>query len=123
MGADSLSEKDDFEHYDNRPYQATHNTGGTIMGEDPETSAVNSYLQMWDTENLFVVGGSVYPHHSGYNATGTLCALAYRAPEGMIDYLEGDRGLLVRPTEKTTNSSELTCLLNEFTFIKQTFFN
>src|SRR5690625_6708053 len=75
MGADSFSEKDDFEHYDNRPYQATHNTGGTIMGEDPETSAVNSYLQMWDTENLFVVGGSVYPHHSGYNATGTLCAL------------------------------------------------
>src|SRR5690625_5788023 len=67
MGANSLSEKDDFEHYDNRPYQATHNTGGTIMGEDPETSAVNSYLQMWDTENLFVVGGSVYPHHSGYN--------------------------------------------------------
>src|SRR5699024_6361941 len=25
----------------------THNTGGVIMGADPETSAVNNYMQMW----------------------------------------------------------------------------
>lgn len=39
------------------------------MGADPETSAVNSYLQMWEADNVFVVGGSVYPHQSGFNAT------------------------------------------------------
>lgn len=33
-----------------------NNTGGVIMGDDPETSAVNNYSQMWDVENLFVVG-------------------------------------------------------------------
>lgn len=88
MGADMLSEPDDLDHYDIRPYQATHNTGGVIMGDDPETSAVNPYLQMWDADNVFVVGGSAYPHHSGYNATGTLGALTYRASEGIIEYLK-----------------------------------
>lgn len=38
------------------PYQSTHNTGGTTMGADRETSVVNTYLQHWDADNLFVVG-------------------------------------------------------------------
>lgn len=88
MGADFLSEPDELDHYDIRPYQATHNTGGVIMGDDPATSAVNSYLQMWDADNVFVVGGSAYPHHSGYNATGTMGALAYRASEGIMNYFK-----------------------------------
>ncbi|MBV6714921.1 GMC family oxidoreductase [Paenibacillus chitinolyticus] len=70
------------------PYQSTHNTGGVIMGADPSISAVNSYMQMWDVENLFVVGASAFPHNSGYNPTGTLGALAYRAAEGILTYLK-----------------------------------
>ncbi|SFE56487.1 GMC family oxidoreductase [Alteribacillus iranensis] len=94
MGATHVSDNESMEHYDITEYKATHNTGGVIMGEDPETSAVNSYLQMWEADNVFVVGGSAYPHQSGYNATATLGALAYRASEGIIDYSK-DGGSLV----------------------------
>ncbi len=44
--------------YDARPYQSTHNTGGTIMGADPSTSVVNKYLQAWDASNLFIMGAA-----------------------------------------------------------------
>ncbi|WNQ10483.1 GMC family oxidoreductase [Paenibacillus aurantius] len=77
------------------PYQSTHNTGGVIMGADPGTSAVNSYLQMWDADNVFVVGASAFPHNSGYNPTGTVGALAYRAADGLLQYLKKGGGSLV----------------------------
>lgn len=73
-------------HYDTVPYQSTHNTGGTIMGADPGTSVVNSYLQMWDYDNVFVVGASNFPQNAGFNPTGTVGALAYRAAEGVVKY-------------------------------------
>jgi gluconate 2-dehydrogenase alpha chain len=59
------------------PYQSTHNTGGTIMGTDPKSSAVNKYLQSWDAHNLFVIGANVFAHNSAYNPTGPVGALAY----------------------------------------------
>lgn len=68
--------------------------GGTRMGEDTETSVVNNYLQMWDEDNVFVIGGSNFPHNGGYNPTGTVGALAYRAAEGVERYLD-DNGPLV----------------------------
>ncbi|WP_413376507.1 GMC family oxidoreductase [Alkalihalobacillus sp. 1P02AB] len=88
MGASQISERSNLENYDIVPYQTTHNTGGVIMGDDPDTSAVNNYLQMWDAENVFVVGASAFAHNSGYNPTGTVGALAYRAVEGMLKYRE-----------------------------------
>jgi len=81
--------------YDITPYQSTHNTGGVIMGSSPDTSAVNHYLQMWDAENVFVVGASAFPHNSGYNPTGTMGALSYRAAEGILKYSQSGGGLLV----------------------------
>lgn len=72
----------------------THNTGGVIMGADPETSAVNNYMQMWDAENVFVIGASAFPHNSCFNPTGTIGALSYRAAEGIEKYLQ-DGGSLV----------------------------
>jgi gluconate 2-dehydrogenase alpha chain len=57
--------------------QATHHTGGAIMGADPKSSVVNRYLQNWEASNLFVVGGSAYPQNAGHNPTGTVGALAY----------------------------------------------
>ena len=65
------------------PYQTTHNTGGAIMGADSSTSAVNSYLQSWDVPNLFVIGASAFPQNPGYNPTGTVAALAYRAADAI----------------------------------------
>ncbi|MEH7094882.1 GMC family oxidoreductase [Neobacillus vireti] len=86
MGASKINDRKTLEHYDIVPYQTTHNTGGVIMGDDPGTSAVNTYLQMWDADNVFVVGASAFPHNSGYNPTDTVGALAYRASEGIIKY-------------------------------------
>lgn len=94
MGADKVEAKEISEHYDIVPYQSTHNTGGVIMGDDPKTSAVNNYLQMWDVDNLFVVGASAFAHNGGYNPTGTVGALAYRAAEGIIKFLDEDKQLV-----------------------------
>ncbi|MDR7080219.1 gluconate 2-dehydrogenase alpha chain [Neobacillus niacini] len=86
MGVDILDKGIVPEH----PHQfiGTHTAGGAIMGEDPETSAVNSYMQMWDMDNLFVCGASAFPHHGVGNPTNTAGALTYRAAEGMIEYLK-----------------------------------
>jgi len=63
--------------YSTVPYQTTHNTGGAIMGADPNTSVVNRYLQSWDVPNVFVFGTSAFPQNAGYNPTSTVGALAY----------------------------------------------
>lgn len=86
MGADHIDSLKELGPYDISTYQSTHNTGGVIMGADPGTSAVNNYLQMHDYDNLFVVGASAFGHNSGYNPTGTVGALAYRAVEGILKY-------------------------------------
>ncbi|MCA1024963.1 GMC family oxidoreductase [Cytobacillus kochii] len=86
MGADKVNERSNLESYDIVPYQTTHNTGGVIMGAEPETSAVNNFLQMWDAENVFVVGASAFAHNGGYNPTATVGALAFRAAEGILKY-------------------------------------
>ncbi len=81
-------------HYDTSSYQSTHNTGGTIMGADPATSVVNNYLQMWDAPNVFVVGACNFPQNAGFNPTGTVGALAYRAAEGILKYQKAGGGLV-----------------------------
>lgn len=86
MGAQTVVPNAKLTNYNIVPYQSTHNTGGTIMGADPETSAVNNYSQMWDAENVFVLGASTFAHNGGANPTGTVGALAYRAVEGIIKY-------------------------------------
>ncbi|MFC5650311.1 GMC family oxidoreductase [Paenibacillus solisilvae] len=86
MGADRVDPLKELGPYDIVTYQSTHNTGGVIMGSKPETSAVNTFSQMWDYDNLFVVGASSFPQNAGYNPTGTVGALAYRAAEGILTY-------------------------------------
>ena len=77
------------------PYQSTHNTGGTIMGTSPKTSAVNKYLQSWDCHNLFVVGANVFPHNSVYNPTGPVGALAYWTADAIRNRYAKNPGPLV----------------------------
>lgn len=86
MGADIIENYGKLADYNIVPYQTTHNVGGVVMGDDPTLSAINNYSQMWDADNVFVVGASSFPHNSGYNPTGTLGALAYRAAEGIIKF-------------------------------------
>lgn len=100
MGADKVEAKSIGDHYDIVPYQSTHNTGGVIMGANPDTSAVNNYSQMWDVDNLFVIGASSFAHNGGYNPTGTVGALAYRAAEGIEKYLDNGGQLAEAKREK-----------------------
>ncbi|MGO4547632.1 GMC family oxidoreductase [Paenibacillus sp. 2TAB23] len=88
MGADKVDYLKELGPYDIMTYQSTHNTGGVIMGSNPGNSAVNTYSQMWDAENVFVVGASSFPQNAGYNPTNTVGALAYRAAEGIVKYRE-----------------------------------
>ena len=82
-------------HYSIVPYQTTHNTGGAIMGDDPNTSAVNTYLQSWDVPNVFVMGACAFPQNAGYNPTATVAALAYRAAEAITTRYSKRPGPLV----------------------------
>lgn len=74
-----MSVKKPGDRYDLRAYQSTHNTGGAPMGRDPNTSAVNRYLQSWDVPNVFVMGASAFPQNFGYNPTGMVAGLTYWA--------------------------------------------
>jgi gluconate 2-dehydrogenase alpha chain len=94
LGASSFTVDPISEHYSIVPYQSTHNTGGTIMGADPATSVVNPFLQSWDVPNLFVVGAGNFAHNSGYNPTGTVGALAYRAADGIVNHYLNNPGPL-----------------------------
>ena len=78
------------------PYQTTHNTGGAIMGTDPNTSVVNRYLQSWDVPNVFVQGACAYPQDPGYNPTGTVGALAYWSAQAIREQYLKQPGPLVR---------------------------
>jgi gluconate 2-dehydrogenase alpha chain len=81
--------------YNITQYQTTHNTGGTVMGNDPSTSVVNRYLQSWDVPNVFVIGASNYPQNASYNPTDTLGALAYWSANAIVtQYLKSPRPLV-----------------------------
>lgn len=99
MGADTIDDDDVPDEFDHI-FHGGHYTGGVVMGDDPDTSAVNNYLQMWDVDNLFVVGGSAFPQFGGHHPTPTICALSYRAAEGIKKYMD-DGGQLA--SAKTKN--------------------
>ena len=77
--------KQQGEHFDLGVYQTTHLNGGAIMGADPNTSAINRFLQSWDVHNVFVPGASAFPQGLGYNPTGLLAALSYWSAKAIRD--------------------------------------
>ena len=58
-----------------------HLVGGCRMGDDPDTSVVNSDHQSWEVPNLFVTDGSVMPTQGSANPALTIMALASRLGE------------------------------------------
>jgi gluconate 2-dehydrogenase alpha chain len=82
-------------HFDTVAYQTTHVTGGAIMGTDPSETAVNTWTQMWDFPNTFVIGSSAFPQNAGKNPTGTVGALAYRLADGIINHYRKRPGHLI----------------------------
>lgn len=61
-----------------------HLMGGCRMGDDPETSVVNSFGQSHDIPNLFICSASMFVTSGGGNPTNTIMALAART----ADYLK-----------------------------------
>lgn len=94
MGGAIQNVNDTVTDYSIVPYQSTHTCGGTIMGDDPSTSVVNKYCQVWDTHNLFVIGASNYPQNGGYNPTGTAGALAFHAVDAIVTKYLPNPGML-----------------------------
>jgi gluconate 2-dehydrogenase alpha chain len=76
------------------PYQTTHVCGGTIMGDDPSTSVVNKFGQVWGMPNLFVLGASNFPQNAGLNPSGTVGALAYHAVDAIVTSYLPSPGML-----------------------------
>lgn len=68
---------------------SSHEFGVTRMGEDPAGSVVDPWLQVHDTPNLHVYGGSVFPSCPGINPTLTIWAVVLRAAEKLARDLGG----------------------------------
>jgi len=66
-------------------YQSSHIQGGAILGDSPERSVVNTWLQHWRATNLWVLGGSAFPQNGWGNPTLTALALTYRAADAFVD--------------------------------------
>ncbi len=96
MGPREIKKNPRSGHWDTAPYQSSHPCGGFIMGVEPKTSSVNKYLQSWDVHNLFVVGASAFPQNPGYNPTGTVGALAFKAAAAIRDQYLKNPGPLVQ---------------------------
>lgn len=82
--------------YNITPYQTTHNTGGTIMGANPQDSVVNKYLQSWKLPNLFLQGAGAFPQNPGYNPTGAVGALAYHSAKAIREQYLRNPGPMVQ---------------------------
>jgi gluconate 2-dehydrogenase alpha chain len=95
MGAGQVADYPRKGPYTMMQYQSTHNTGGTVMGDNPKTSVVNRYLQSWDVPNVFVIGASNYPQNASWNPTDTLGALTYWAIDALKNKYLKNPGHLV----------------------------
>ncbi|MFC5467264.1 GMC family oxidoreductase [Cohnella suwonensis] len=59
------------------PWELSHPSGGTRMGEDERVSVTDRYGKVHGVRNLFVAGNSLFPTMSAFNPTETIGALAY----------------------------------------------
>jgi gluconate 2-dehydrogenase alpha chain len=85
---------DTLTDFNSVPYQTTHVCGGVVMGDDPSTSAVNKFGQVWGVPNLFAIGASNFPQNAGLNPTGTVGALAYHAADAIVTQYLPSPGML-----------------------------
>ncbi len=63
---------------------SNHHMGGTRMSKKPDSGVVNSDLQVWGHDNVFLCSSSVFPTSSHSNPTLTLLALTIRLSEFLV---------------------------------------
>lgn len=83
-------------HFSPMDQLSSHTTGGAVMGDDPNTSAINRYLQSWDAHNVFVLGASAFANNGGCNPTGTVGALTLWAAHHIINQYMKNPGPMVQ---------------------------
>ena len=64
-----------------------HHMGGTRIGDNLNTSVVDSNLKVHDTKNLFVTGSSVFASSGYSNPTFTIVQLSIRLGEKINEKL------------------------------------
>ncbi|MDW3193075.1 MAG: GMC family oxidoreductase [Cytophagales bacterium] len=90
MGATLLGEKPGKEQDYGllNPGRIIHEVGTTRMGSDPKSSVTNSFNQLHDCKNVFVVDGGPFVSQADKNPTWTIMALAWRASDYIIDEMK-----------------------------------
>jgi choline dehydrogenase-like flavoprotein len=73
------------------PGSAIHEHGTCRMGKNPKTSVLNSFNQMHEVGNVFVVDGSAFPNSSEKNPTLSIVALSWRATDFLAEELRAGR--------------------------------
>src|SRR5271157_758052 len=66
-----------------------HQAGTCRMGNDPKTSVVDSWCRVHDTDNLYVIDGSVHVTNGGFNPVLTILANACRASAHLVQSWKG----------------------------------
>lgn len=66
-----------------------HHMGTTRMSASPDFGVVNPQGRVWDRDNLYIAGSSVYPAAGFSNPTLTIVALAARMADHLNRQLEG----------------------------------
>ena len=64
---------------------SSHLLGTARMGADPRTAVVDAWGMTHDVPNLGVIDGSVFVTAGAVNPTSTICALALRAVEHLVE--------------------------------------
>ena len=62
-----------------------HLLGTARMGTDPATSVVDPYGKAHDVDNLYIADGSVFVTAGGVNPTNTICSLALRFADRLVE--------------------------------------
>jgi choline dehydrogenase-like flavoprotein len=70
------------------PGQIIHEVGTTRMGNDPKTSVTNSFQQLHDAKNVFIVDAGPFVSQADKNCTWTIMALSMRASEYIVEELK-----------------------------------
>jgi len=67
---------------------AIHEMGAARMGNDPKTSVLNKWNQVWDAKNIFVTDGSFMVSSSCVNPSLSYMAFTARAANHAVEELK-----------------------------------